>query len=160
MNATQWAGTVAFGGAALICFWVRRQPWWAIGTVNFGLAFECVIGVRHHIHNVAIGLMGPLYADRVGVQIALIVMTLGILLSAARLLQYHAHLFASRPVTAATGLALALFSIETISLHAVDAILYRPVAGLLVIGWIWITLGLVVATEALRAISRQGSLNS
>lgn len=160
MNATQWAGMIAFGGAAIVCFWVRRSSWWVIGTVNLALAVECVLGLRHYIHNCVILLMGPLYADRVGLQIGLIIVTLGFLLGIIPLLLYRTRGFAPRHVKAAMGIAFALFAIESISLHAVDTFLYRPVAGLLVIGWLWIALGLVVAVAALRAIFRQGSLES
>jgi hypothetical protein len=32
---------------------------------------------------------------------------------------------------------LALFAVETVSLHTIDAIFYRPVGPVLLIGWLW-----------------------
>lgn len=160
MDATQWAGLVAFGGAALTCLWVRQWPWGMIGAINLVLALECAMGIRHRMHNFVIEQIGALYADRFGLQIVLIVVAVVVVLGTAALLLQRKHWLAPPTVTAATGLALALFSVETISLHAVDALLYQPAAGLLVIGWIWIALGLVIAIGAFRVISRKGSLNT
>lgn len=49
-----------------------------------------------------------------------------------------------------------LFILETISLHDVDAALYRPAAGLLVIGWLWLLLGGATIVGALREVRRTG----
>jgi hypothetical protein len=160
MDATQWAGVIAFGGAALTCFWVRLWPWIIIGTINLAMAIECGLGMRHRAHNLAIEFMGPLYANRVGVQIGLIFSAVFVVLVTASLLLHRKHWRVPAAVTTATALALALFSVETISLHAVDALLYQPVAGLLVIGWVWAALGSVTAIAAYRVMSRKGNLNT
>lgn len=152
MNATQLVGIIAFGGAALLCFRVR---WGLIGTINALLTLECVFGLRHRIHDVAVQMMGPLYAERTGVQITIISIALALLGGSAMLLLRRRHQLASPAVTAATLLAIALFSIEIVSLHAVDAVLYRHVGGVMVIGWLWLSLGLVTATCVLYAMSRQ-----
>jgi hypothetical protein len=44
---------------------------------------------------------------------------------------------ASRFATSITIAVSALFAIETASLHALDAVLYRPIGPILLIGWIW-----------------------
>jgi hypothetical protein len=48
--------------------------------------------------------------------------------------------FATRGVRVAASISvavLALFAIEAISLHALDALFYRPIGTVLLIGWIW-----------------------
>lgn len=153
MNATQLVGIIAFGGAALLCF---RVHWGLIGTINALLTLECVFGLRHRIHDVAVQMMGSLYGERAGVQITLISIALALLGGSAKLLLRRWHQLPSPVVTATTLLAIALFSIEIVSLHAVDAVVYRHVGGVMVIGWLWLFLGLATATCALCAISRQG----
>jgi hypothetical protein len=44
---------------------------------------------------------------------------------------------AARVATSVTIAVLALFSIEAVSLHAIDAIFYRSIGPVLLIGWIW-----------------------
>ncbi|MEO9467970.1 hypothetical protein [Parasphingorhabdus sp.] len=41
---------------------------------------------------------------------------------------------------AATGLLALLFASELISVHAIDAIFYNRIAGVMVIGWLWLLL--------------------
>lgn len=152
MNATQLTGIVAFGAAALLCF---RARWVQIGAINAVLAIECVFGLRHRIHDLAVHLMGPLYADRGSVQILLMGLILALLAGSGMLLLLSKRRLAPAHVTSATLLAVALFSIEVISLHAVDAVLYRFVGDVMVIGWLWLALALVIAIGALRAKSRK-----
>ena len=152
MNATQLTGIVAFGAAALLCF---RARWVQIGAINAVLAIECVFGLRHRIHDLAVHLMGPLYADRGSVQILLMGLILALLAGSGMLLLLSKRRLAPAHVTSATLLAVALFSIEVISLHAVDAVLYRFVGDVMVIGWLWLALALVIAIGALRTKSRK-----
>lgn len=146
MNPTQVAGILAFAGAALVCFRVR---WWLIGTINATLALECLFGIRHRIHDLAVKAMGPLYADRADFQIGLIGFSLTLFAGSAILLLGRKQRSAPRLVTAATLLAIALFSIEIISLHDIDAMLYRHVGGVMVIGWMWLALGLSTVIGAM-----------
>ncbi len=44
---------------------------------------------------------------------------------------------AGRIAASLTIIVLALFAIETVSLHAVDAMYYQPIAPILSIGWMW-----------------------
>jgi hypothetical protein len=51
----------------------------------------------------------------------------------------------------AVGITIAvslLFAIETVSLHAVDAVLYRPIASVMIIGWTWAIAGCGVVLAA------------
>src|SRR3546814_19253476 len=57
-----------------------------------------------------------------------------------------------------TLLSMMLFLLETISLHGVDALIYQPARGLLVIGWLWLLLGGMTAACAWLNIRRTGEL--
>ena len=150
MDATQWVGMIAFGGASIVCLWIRQWPWSFIGGLNMAMAIECGLGMRHHAHNFAIELMGPFYLNRAGLQIGLIFIVATIVFLTTLLLLNRSYGRAPATVIAATGFALALFLVETISLHAFDSFLYQKAGPLLIIGWIWMALALVTAIEALR----------
>lgn len=160
MDATQWAGIIAFGAASILSLWIRQQPWNVIGILNMVMAIECGLGMRHRAHNVAIELIGPFYLDRVGLQIALIIALATIVFLTVWLLLKRKYRRAPASIIAATGLAVALFSVEIISLHVIDALLYRKAASLLVIGWIWAGIGSVIAIEAIREIYRKANSNT
>lgn len=160
MDPTQLAGIGAFGGAALACFCVRQRSWLVIGAINAGLALECVLSLRHRKHDIVLDVMGAYYDTRTGVQIGLIIVALLIVLGGTIILLRRKSRAVPPAVLATTGLALALFSVETISLHVVDAFFYQTIAGLLLIGWMWIALGLITAIGALRAISRRGNVKA
>ena len=48
------------------------------------------------------------------------------------------------------GAGLGLFLVEAISLHSVDAVMYAQAGPVLLIGWIWAALGLVIAAAGWR----------
>ena len=150
MDATQWAGMIAFGGASIVCLWMRHWPWSLIGGLNLAMAIECGLGIRHRAHNFAIVMLGPFYLNRNGLQIGLIFIVATIVFLTTLLLLNRSDGRAPATVIAATGFALALFLVETISLHAFDSFLYQKAGSLLVIGWIWMALASVTAIEALR----------
>lgn len=150
MDATQWVGMIAFGGASIVCLWIRQWPWSFIGGLNMAMAIECGLGMRHHAHNFAIELMGKFYLNRAGLQIGLIFIVATIVFLTTLLLVNRSYGRAPATVIVATGFALALFLVETISLHAFDSFLYQKAGPLLIIGWIWMSLALVTAIEALR----------
>lgn len=160
MDPTQVAGITAFSGAALTCFCVRRRAWFVVGAINAALALECVLNMRHRKHDLVLEIMGPYYDQRAVLQIGLIILALAIAAGFTTLLLRRKGWGVPPIVIAATGFALALFSVETISLHDVDAFFYQTIAGLLLIGWIWVVLGLTIAIQALRTIFRQGNLKT
>lgn len=146
MNAAQLVGICGFGVAALLCFWAR---WPLIGAINATLSLECVIGLRFGIHDIGEQVIGQPYPGRDNIKVALIIVALmlmaGLISSLLRPKSRRGPPFA----TAATFAALMLFCIETISLEAIDKMVYRFSSGMMVIGWLWLVLALVVAGEAL-----------
>ena len=157
MDATQWAGVLSFGVASAACLVTACRPWPLLAIVNGCYAAECALGSRHGLHNAAIAAMGEYYSGRASIQMVLIAIALG--LGAIFILPRRtdpAGRTRSGAATATLVTAL-LFILETISLHRVDAVLYRPAAaGLLVIGWLWLLLGGATIIGALREVRRTG----
>ena len=148
MNATQLIGIVAFFGAALACataaFRKRegRKVWITLAFMHLAFSIEVLVGFRHRVHNLAVsGLLADgIYGQRAEIQLPLIGL-LGLVLAAVAvmILTRLRNANARQKLAVALAAALvALFTIETVSLHAIDAILYRPVGPIMLIGWIWL----------------------
>lgn len=145
MDATQWAGLGAFGMAAVACSQLRRPTGPVLTAVNASLAAECMLGLRHHLHDRAIALMGVYYPERELLQVTVIlVVGVAALIVFKRVRQIWRSAVPAVPL-ATTGAALFLFAVEMISLHDVDRILYHPAGPILAIGWAWIGIGISTA---------------
>ncbi len=149
MDATQWAGLVAFGSAAAACLSLRVPSGRILAAVNGCLAAECALGFRHGIHDRVIALLGDYYPERQPFQIALVLIAAltGLILLARR--WRGARKTSVNVSLIATGAALLLFAVETISLHALDRLLYRPAGPVLFIGWLWIATGSLTMVSAI-----------
>jgi len=154
MDATQWTGFVAFGGAAAGCLFLPASSGPALAAVNGCMAVECALGLRHGLHDRVIRLLGDYYPERLPLQIALVLFagTAALALLAKRW---------SRPKRGSanipligTGTALLLFAVETISLHAIDRVIYHAAGPVLVIGWLWLATGSVTLISAARERNR------
>lgn len=154
MDATQWAGVVAFGGAAAACLSLRVPSGRILAAVNGCLAVECALGFRHGLHDQVIRLLGDYYPERQPFQIALVLIAAftGLTLLARR--WRPARMTSASVPLIATGAALFLFAVEMISLHALDRLLYRPAGPVLVIGWLWIAIGTVTLIGTARDYHR------
>lgn len=170
-NPTQAAGLIGFGLAAAAAglaarrtsIGTGRRGWRAIAALQALCVAEVLIGFRHRAHDlvgVALQLHGT-YGARVPLQQELLIAALA--LGAATLLGLW-WLTRREPVplriaAIATALGLGLFAIEAISLHAVDAVMYRSIDGLLLIGACWLALAAFVIAAAVRAaaVSRESA---
>ncbi|MEL6486370.1 MAG: hypothetical protein AAFQ13_04400 [Pseudomonadota bacterium] len=155
MNVTQLLGIVSFGVAGLLCMWVRRSPWTALGFLSLLFCLECVLNFRHQFHDAIIKVIGSLYLERAPYQMALIGggLVLGAILIVILLRVVDDNL--TRLAMAATVAGGALFAVETISLHEVDRVLYQPVGSAKLIAWIWLGLSVVVGSAAVISRLRQ-----
>ena len=127
--------------------------WRAMAWCHAVLAIEVVFGLRYAAHDWVNSVLqqGGMYAQRAELQRVLI--TAAAALSVAGI----ALIWALRTCGAALQLALAasfcawmFFALESVSLHAIDALLYRAVGPLRWIGLVWLCLAAVAAAAALR----------
>jgi hypothetical protein len=112
-----------------------------LALINCLFLMEILFGFRHRIHNLAnsILLADGKYGDRGPLQEILILSLAAIACALATLVLFRFR-FATGGVRMAASVSvavLALFAIEAISLHALDAVFYRRIGTVLLIGWIW-----------------------
>lgn len=148
MNLTQWLGILGFGAAGLVCIGIRRASWTPIGFLNLLYSAECVLGWRHELGGLGAAALGEHYSERAPLQIILI---FGALLIGSALLAW-AHWTvrkgSERIALTASVISGGIFAAEIISLHDVDAVLYRTVGRALLIGWLWLGLALITGLAA------------
>jgi hypothetical protein len=148
-NPTQLVGVIAFGGATIACLFAtfRRDArdggvWFVIALINSVFLLEILMGFRHRIHDVGSSILmadgtygnrGPLQEIVIFLLAATAVVVATIILTQCRFATTSGRLAASVSIA-----VLALFAIEAVSLHALDAVFYRPIGPILLIGWIWL----------------------
>lgn len=149
-NATQMAGLGATASAMVACVVAAKAPWRLLAVFHGVLFLEILLGLRHQIHALAgRGLMAEaLYGERRPMQIALLagMLAAGVLILWLAGRQKH---LPAKVGMLSSGLLAALFVVEVISLHAIDAVLYRRIGPLMVIGFLWVALCGITALAAL-----------
>lgn len=145
----------AFGLTAFICLSRDQRDWRVPGYVFCLCSAEVAIGARHMAHNLASGWLGSAYTERKPWQAALILVLL-----ACFGLVFARILFQNRPWTIRLAylmslLAVALFLVETVSVHAIDAILYKPAGPVLSIAWLWAAVSLSTVFAAMADTTRR-----
>jgi hypothetical protein len=151
LNATQLVGLVATAVVVVACLVARRRrPWRILAALHAALFIDLLGNFRHHLHDlVDAGLIADgLYQQRSGPQIVL----LGLIAVSA--LALVVMLFKLKRTTErigilSSGALVLLFLVEIISLHRVDAMLYRPVGPIMTIALLWAGLCLVTACAAM-----------
>lgn len=156
-NPTQVTGLVAFAVAAVACMraahW-RARPWWGLMAAQWGCFAEILFTMRFRIHDAVDATLQArhLYAQRTLWQIALLM--LAVALAAACL--WAAWRWRRRDPEAAwafvgTIVAVTLFVTESVSLHAVDTVMYTPMGPIVAIAAGWAAAAAIVTVSALRA---------
>jgi len=147
-NPTQVTGLLSFAASTIACVIATRRSacrdsraWRVLGFINALFFFEIFIGSRHRIHDYvnAILMAEGEYGQRRGMQESIIIWLATIALICVALFLFS-HRLGGAAVRIAAGLTaglVTLFAIETVSLHALDAIYYRPIGSVLLIGWLW-----------------------
>ena len=166
-NPTQIEGMLAFAVSALTAAYAARnarlhlpataRTWWWTSALQLLLCMEVWLGMRHASHDLVTAALqsAGLYQGRAIVQKWLLVAVLAGALVLA-LTRWNTKANTRRRTHA--GLALActaatwtLFLVETVSLHAVDRVLYRPIGPVLLIAYLWVTNAMVVVWLARRS---------
>jgi len=126
----------------------HRLPWRVLAVVHLVLLAELLGGNRFGaidaIDAALPGIDRP--AVRIGLALLMALATGGVAIMIARVVR-RIPLFA--PAALATLAAAALFGVETLSVGAVGALLYRPVGPVMLIGWLWLGCGLTVVATAI-----------
>ena len=158
-DATQSMGLVSFGLSTIAAFLAARRGagrgWLGIGLVQAVCWLEMVLANRHRVHDVAgqwLQRHGQ-YAERIPLQHELLIAAGAMAVATLLLLAWLTRRAgcAQRVGWGATAATLTLFAIEAVSLHAVDAVMYRPIGGVLLVGWLWSALAAAVVAAAIRA---------
>lgn len=155
MDVTQWTGIVSYGLAAAVCLVAGSRPWPLLAFVNAGFAAECALGWRHGFHNWAVVAMGDLYSGRTPAQLLMTAAVIGVAALFVRQARVRTGAREHSGAATVTLLTATLFLLETISLHGLDALIYRPANGLLIIGWLWLLLGGATVACALADVRRR-----
>jgi hypothetical protein len=148
INYTQFLGIIAFAAATIACLVAAFPPatrdrriWVVLALINGVFLIEVFFGSRHRIHDMANSLLTAqgTYGDRASIQKVLIMVVATSALIFSTFMVWSRAASASSKLAASTSIAvLALFAIETVSLHALDAVFYQPIGPVLLIGWIWL----------------------
>lgn len=158
INSTELAGLAAFVPAVFACALAtgraptrRRKSWTWLALIHALLAMEIVLSLRHLLDRRLAGLLrvAHVYPERRPAQAAVILLLLAVGALAALYIMRRTPAGALRTATGATIAAFALFVVESVSLHAVDAIFYRTVGPIMLIGWLWLACGWTVAGAAM-----------
>jgi hypothetical protein len=148
INPTQLTGLLSFGAATIVCLiaaqrsGARDAPTWRLlALTNCLFLIETYAGLRYHIANLARGIAeaNDFYAKRTVMLESIDLFLAAIALVFVTLFLFRGHA-ASRGIRIAASITIALvalFAIESVSLHALDAVFYRPIGPVAVIGWLW-----------------------
>ena len=160
INATQLTGMLSFAAATIACLialrrskWPDARTWTLLALANCIFVVEIFIGLRHRIHDLADSLLMArgLYDERQEPQ-EIITIWFGIIATFFVILPLFLRRVGEVDVRLAASITIALFAlfaIETVSLHATDAVLYRSIGPVYTIGWIWAAaaVGICLATR-------------
>jgi H+/Cl- antiporter ClcA len=146
-NPTQLLGILSFSLTTLACSLAAlRSPdariWKVLTFVNALFIVEIIVGFRFRILDWARALLQDrgeyrqLHGKDQGMAIVALVAAAAIAMLLFLLLRRVARP-AARVGASLTIVLLALFAIETISLHEIDAIFYLRIGPVLLVGWLW-----------------------
>src|ERR1017187_3796878 len=148
-NPTQLAGLLSFAAATIACLIATRRSgsrdattWKLLALMNCLFLIEIFSGLRFHIHDLVKAILKAegLYAQMHG----WIQEIIDILVAIIALIFVTLFLFwrqvaggAARVAVSMTIVVVALFAIETVSLHELRPVFYQPIGPMLMIGWLW-----------------------
>ena len=157
MNVTQLIGMHFYAIAGILCLSVRKANWIILALINFLICIECAVGVRHIIHDQMIAVMGVSYAERVPLQKALVagVGIFGLIVVIASIYKIRSLQFGLAFM--GTTLSIALFGIETISLHKIDRILYYEFGPIFLIALFWAAFAMLPSIAAASMLFRRAN---
>jgi hypothetical protein len=145
-NPTQLLGILSFSLTTVTCLLAaRRSPdsrnWKVLTFVNALFLIEIIVGFRFRVLDWARALLQERgeYLQLHGKDQAVAILALAAVAVTMLLflLLFRIARPAARVGATLTIALLALFGIETISLHKIDAIFYLRIGPVLLVGWLW-----------------------
>ena len=150
-------GLLSFAIAAIACFVAARRSavrdaraWYFLALMNSLFVIEIYFGSRYRITELTKTILAKeqLYGKLHGWFQEITIVAVVVILVAVILFVWRIAGTAARVAAILTLAVMVLFAVETISLHSIDAIFYRPIGAVLLLGWVWAgaALGIVVAS--------------
>ena len=148
-NSTQLTGLLSFAAATIACLIAARHsdsrdaPTWRLLALMNGLfLIEIFSGFRHRMHDLvkAMLMAEGLYAHMHGwIQeiIDILIAIIAIIFVTLLLFWRQVAGGAARVAVSVTIVVVALFAIETVSLHELREVLYQQIGPVLMIAWLW-----------------------
>jgi hypothetical protein len=167
INSTEAAGFLAFIPAALASAAAfgatrtsrrRERRTWAVFAVIYALlSIEILMNLRHRVDQaIGDGLRAAgVYPERRPAQAAAVVIAIILGALATRFIVRLAPTTRLSIASGATAALLLLFMVESISLHAVDGILYRRIGPVMLIAWLWLACGWTTVAVAGSEVARR-----
>ena len=159
-NPTQLLGMIAFTAATVACLVAAYRPtardrraWMVLALINGVFLMEVFFGFRHRIHDMAQSILiaQGTYGDRASLQRVLVPVVVLLAFGLAFFVVWSRFTNVDFKLAASTSIAiLALFAIEAVSLHSLDALLYQPIGPALLVGWIWIVACILTVSASFR----------
>lgn len=158
-NPTQLIGVLSFALTTIACLLATyrsrdARTWKVLALLNALFFVEIIVGLRFRVLDLARthlqekGLYLQLHGEDQAVVIVAL-MAAAVILVLLLLFLPRVAGPAARVGTSLTILLLALFAIETVSLHDIDAVFYRRVGPVLLVGWLWATASVGILVAAL-----------
>ncbi len=128
--------------------------------VEAGLLVDAIFNLRWRFHDLLANKANALhvYGQRTAPQIIVLALIAGVVGVAAAIGLWHLR---QRPgaamAVAGVILSLGCWAFEVISLHAVDALLYRPIHGVMRVAMIWVLAALMTSFGILSDMKEQAS---
>jgi small-conductance mechanosensitive channel len=148
-NLTQVTGLLSFAATTIACLLAARRSesrdaptWRLLAFINCLLLIETISGLRYQIHNLvkekleSEGLYTQMHGwiqELINISIAIIALIFVTLF----LFRRQVGGGAARVAVSMTIVVVALFAIETVSLHELRPVIYQPIGPVLMIGWLW-----------------------
>jgi hypothetical protein len=147
---THALGICALLFAALVTAMRRERGWWALTVLLAGMAAVITTDASWIVHDrVRAMLIGDnIYDSHYAIQIA-ITGGAALLLLACTAAVVRAERGPRRWAWLGAMALIALFAVQAISVHGVDAVLGRALGPVMIIGWLWAIGAAIVAAAAM-----------
>jgi hypothetical protein len=159
-SGTRGIGFIGYAVAAATCAYAwektaQKRAWSALTILQFLLLFDLVFNWRWHLHDrfVGIAVADNVYDQRRWPQkVILALLFVAMIALALHLWRRFQRRGGLTVAVVATVLSVALRLVEVVSWHKSDTILHYPLAGGILVNFLWFGLGLATAAGVFAAL--------